>query len=583
MTVRRNRNHGTHETAPFKPLLPSLGFAIIVTILISFALLNHDELRIGRFMQDSMLWAEAVYRMSLGQEIHRDFQTPIGTLMFIVPSVFYDLTGSMSMALKASHVAFGTAILAAGLIVTVGRMQAGLAFAVSLFCCLAVATPVMFGGGHQDLTVALHYNRLGWAALFIILLALLSRKFPSPAKLASDSVVVAALVLLLFFTKISFFLSVIGLFVVGLCCVPGSRKLIAISSVIVAVALAVIALAASSLFWAYLENVQAVVAVSGNRLKPLSAFLAVKDEIFLFLAGCCATAAALVFAGRYDQRFANLQIFALLFAVFVMSLMNFNQNFQYRILMTLLFPWFLAANIIFLQPDGGMKAHTRTAKWGLGLMTICLVLLGPIVDWARAMRTVAKPVPDSEVFVRSQGALEGIVQRLAFSDVHDAFKDGVPFELTIENFPDQILGRLSVIYWRNTQLGMSYIDGLETLEPLLAQDETLQIETIDFMNPFPMLTQTVPPRGVMIARSLREIDFDNPPAPELWFAEADIVLIPKYPQDRDVSRSLVCAYADFLSGAYQEVSESGYWQVYRRGSPEGGAGRPADFSQCDDR
>ncbi len=557
MNDREYANRRRHET------IIAILFCLAVVLGLGFAHLNHSELLIGRFMQDSMLWAEAVYRMSLGQALHRDFLTPIGSLMFVVPHLFYEATGSMSVALKSSHLLFGTFILLVGVIITLNRMSLSAALILSFFCCLAAATPIMFGGGHQDLTVGLHYNRLGWAALFLTSVSLLPRRPGGNGALVLESCLFAALVCLLFFTKISFFLSALGLIIVGMLCVPESRKHLLLGSLIVAIILSVVAVLASGLFWSYLANVQDVVAVSGSRIKPLTAFLNVKNELLLFAGGCLAVIYLVWTSQPKPTAFAKLQVLALLFAVLVMSLANFNQNFQYRLMMTLLFPWALAANILCRQV--GQSDRDRLAPFiTLGLI---LALLGPIVNWARALRTLSKPLPQNELHVRYPNALDGIVQRLNYNDVHTAFAEDRSYDLTIETFPDQILGRLSVIYWRNTQLGRAYQDGLTALAPMLEQNPDLQIETVDFMNPFPMMTATVPPKGVMIARSLREIDFANPPAAEVMFAEPDVVMIPRYPQDQQVSTALVCSYADHLERNFAQINKTGYWFVLERSTP----------------
>ncbi|MFD2740142.1 hypothetical protein ACFSUD_11210 [Sulfitobacter aestuarii] len=539
-------------------------FALLLLSVLAYALLNHKYFLIGRFMQDTMLWADAVYRLSLGQQIHSDFHTPIGALMFLVPAGFYELTGSMGLALKASLFAFGCLTLATGLCLTLGRLPMAMALLLAAFCTLAVSSPMMFGGGHRDLTMALHYNRIGWVFLLLTATALLPRRRSTRGLELLDGWILALLGIVLFFAKISFFLTFLGLIVLGLLAF-GAKRVFWVALALLALGLIGVALLFSDLFLGYIADVMAVISVSGGRIKPMSEFLSIKGEIFLFLAGCVFLLHALRLYRLLPDPKLMLRTSLVLGAVLLASLMNFNQNFQYQYLLTLAFPWLWAANVIYVNGDQSPRFRQPRAALSLVSAVFILAILSvPMVDWARGLRVLAKPPPRGEEMLYYPGALDGLVQNRQSSALHESFAAGDDFPLSIEAFQDQILPRLSMIYWRNSVLAQSYLSGLALLKPVRHAAPKLRIESIDFMNPFPMLTRTIPPKGVMIARSLREIDFANPPDPSKILSDAQIVMVPRYPQDRQVSHDLLCAYETYLSEKFVAQAMNGYWYLLIR-------------------
>src|SRR3569832_1134236 len=121
---------------------------------------------------------------------------------------------------------------------------------------------------------------------------------------------------------------------------------------------------------------------------------------------------------------------------------------------------------------------------------------------------------------------------------------------------------------RRQQIGLtenkrSLEEATQTLrsEPNLAG----RVFTLDMSNPLNALAGRTPPTGVDAWNHLRRtFSPDIYRAPEVQFANIDVVLWPNMPVELATFQALRKLYGPYIESHYELVKESTYWRAYRR-------------------
>ncbi len=145
---------------------------ICVVAVQAVLLLFPGHLAISGHEVDVLHATEAAMRLSLGQLQHIDFLTPLGVLAFEPIAVFLQLGLGIGTANIAANLA--VALFFLPFLVWVGRrrLSGGLAATFGALTLLMVCA-IVYGGPQATVSMSMHYNRWGWAAVFVIALLML--------------------------------------------------------------------------------------------------------------------------------------------------------------------------------------------------------------------------------------------------------------------------------------------------------------------------------------------------------------------------------------------------------------------------
>lgn len=215
------------------------------------------------FANDVLIFLDGAHRISRGQVPNRDFHTALGPLVYLIPAAGYWITGSLGGALPVGMalVILVFTLLAAQVLGS--RLHPLLAVPVGAFLILLLAVPINLGDRIGALSFAMFYNRIGWAALGLLVIMYLPPLVPRPWQEARDVLCAAALTLLQLYSKLTYGAVALA-FLVFLAVIPGQRRRAAL-----ALALVLAAAAVAELFWrgtaSHLADLMETARISGGR------------------------------------------------------------------------------------------------------------------------------------------------------------------------------------------------------------------------------------------------------------------------------------------------------------------------------
>lgn len=226
----------------------------------------------GRATGDYLFLLDGAYRISLGQLPHRDFQSPIGALSLYLTH-WAQLLFPAGNPFVGLH-ALAWAMVAPALALLAPKFRSFGAFSVAaLLLALMIVVPVTLDSTHlSEISYFASYNRFATGLLFIAgLWYVLPRS-------RFDSVLLAYLLIVLFFLKITAGLVVLGIVLAAL--LLGRA---ALRDVVMAVLLAGIGIMAvealTGLVSAYLDSTLAMTGVNRGRALYLLAFAGFRNWV----------------------------------------------------------------------------------------------------------------------------------------------------------------------------------------------------------------------------------------------------------------------------------------------------------------
>ena len=162
----------------------------------------------ARYLNDLMMFLDGAHRIVSGQVPHRDFHTPMGAVTNGLPAIGLWLTGSLGAAMPTG---VGLLILALAPVmayVLTSRLRPAFALPMAVYLSLILAAPANLGESPGALSFAMFFNRIGWAALSLLLILFLPPRIGR--RVAADGICAAVLTLLMLYTKASFGLVAAG-------------------------------------------------------------------------------------------------------------------------------------------------------------------------------------------------------------------------------------------------------------------------------------------------------------------------------------------------------------------------------------
>ncbi|MGK9055401.1 hypothetical protein KXS03_27970 [Neorhizobium petrolearium] len=474
-----------------------------------------------KYLNDLFIFLDGAHRIWSGQVPNVDFLSSLGPLAFYIPAAGYGLTGSMGAAMPVGMSLWVIVLTVIAAEVIASRMRWAIGLPLAVFLLLIAAVPANPGEPIGEMSFAMFYNRMGWAALGLMFVFYLPRKQPARHGDLADAVCASVLVVTMLYTKITYALVEVA-FLTFLFFDRRQRRSAALSFVIIAVTVITI-----EFFWhgslQYLADLRLAGKVSGGVPSvEVLANAALKNLADIAVFGLFT--AILIIETR--------SLRDILFAGFcgATGLLIIEQNFQIFGILTLGAGAAVMSEVLSSQDRG-----KRRQIDGLPLLLI-LLLLPPSANNAATL------------WVHAILAVTG---------------DGEPVSL------QQFSGIRLVPMWSEGQYDYfrryneTLADGQAALSDLDTGAD--HVAVLDFVNPFTSGIGLVPPQGDSAwyhwGRTINEAAH---PAPNMIFADVTLILDPKAPIERWTAGGMRDIYGTYIAGHFRLAKETTGWRIYRR-------------------
>ncbi|MGF9762685.1 hypothetical protein AAII07_46740 [Microvirga sp. 0TCS3.31] len=510
---------------------------LIAAVLFALLLALPGQTVTTRYLNDLLVFLDGAYRVAAGQVPNQDFHTPLGPFAYYLTAAGYALSGTLggtmptAMALITLLVALPMAhILSA-------RLHPFIAIPYGLFLLLILAVPVNLGEGVTSLSFAKFYNRIGWAALGVLLVMYLRPSSNDRRQTLLDTACAAALTLLMLYTKLSYGVVALAFLVLMLSERQQRRWSAGALGITILATLIIELIWQSSL--AHLADLRLAFDVGGGLRGTWGQIV---DHILVNLNDYVLLG---LFAGIALYRTRSVR--DLLFYAFcaVAGFLIINQNFQAWGIIMLHGAAAVAAETILRSEDHrtrvvnhGSWSTTAGAKLlflAVVLPTIvyCLASLGLHTAAASVRAGIAVPLPNLEqVRVANLWTWSDYDTATAYQDV---LREGYDALLRLEPKPSRIF-------------------------------------VLDQGNAFSMALDTPPPRGdtpwLQWDRTLGSAG--HVPA-ETLLSDVQFVMEPKPSSSPDAAKGplpkLQAVYGPYIAAHFDTAGETQHWKLYRRRPP----------------
>ncbi|KFG66921.1 hypothetical protein JH26_26685 [Microvirga sp. BSC39] len=157
-----------------------------------------------RYLNDLFVILDGAYRVAAGQVPNQDFHTPLGPFAYYLSAAGYVLSGTLGGTMPTA-MALITLLVALPMAHVLGsRLHPFLAIPYGLFLLLILVAPINLGEGVTALSFAKFYNRIGWAALGVLLVMYLRPISTDRRQTILDIACATGLTLLMLYTKLSY-------------------------------------------------------------------------------------------------------------------------------------------------------------------------------------------------------------------------------------------------------------------------------------------------------------------------------------------------------------------------------------------
>ncbi len=540
--------------------VPLLGVVTALTILV---LAIPHGVYIRAYLQDTVGVLDGVHRMLLGQVPHRDFSTIVGLMLYWLPALFVRLGADPlnGVTYAACALIAGNFFVLRHLLLTRLPGWRGLAF--GLWAILALAARLNFGEDPQIVTLAMSYNRNCDVFLCEILIFFIPPAAPTRRTDIVDALILAALLVLVFYSKTTFGLC--GLATLGLLGLWGRGTM----AVAAAAGMMFLAAGMALEFAFHLHRGLLADTLMAIRSSDPSQRGGLPYECVLNMPemlACIGLPGAVLLLNRA----MTLRRLALFGSVGLMALLLLHYSAQTRILSLPFSLLFIAAAWLTAPTAGADRAGPVSVAKHIPAIDAAIVVVALMYCYPLAVnvaisfvRTLESP-PIGDV-----GPLAELRTDLRDGDAPMAIdwsKEGAP-PLDIFEHGANSAASSAPDLLTDPQYVASLRDGIRALRE--GCGENPRVLTADFSNPFPAILDLPVGGGMLyIHYGLLISDRVHIPAERL-FDRIDCVMAPKLPVMIETRDFVLRVYADYLRDHFETVRQTDYWTVMRA-IPAGG-------------
>ncbi len=516
--------------------LAALMIAVAITCALLLAL--PEQTVTTRYLNDLFIFLDGVHRVSEGQVPNRDFHTALGPLVYYVPAVGYWISGHMGGAMPVGMALLVVAIGLAAAHIVGSRLRPAIALPLAVFLILVAAVPINLGESIAGLSFGMFYNRVGWAALGLLLIMYLRPVHLRSYQSVLDALCATFLTLLMLYMKLSYGLVALGFLILMLLDSQQRRWALMTCVMILAGGLLIEA------FWgateAHINDLLLAGGVSGS-------FKSLDELVSVFLRNLADYTFFIMFAALALWRTRSIRDFLFFGFCAGSGFMLIMQNFQISGIVTLPAGAAVAAELLARSAPAGDSRKTPALAAGAQLLLLAFVLpssvhhattLGLHAALASTNQGQAVPLPKFD--------------RIRLVQLW-----------TEDNYP---------VFSRYLE---SLGDGARALSAL--GPEARRVHVLDFVGPFSAGLGLAPPRGDSTWHHWgRTINEHHHLPPGTLFQDVRVVMEPKWPVEFSTAVGLRQIYAGYLSENYDLEEETKDWKVYVLREPSETVSRSPD-------
>ena len=529
----------------------------IYNILLIASRLFVNRIYTNSMPQDFLAFLDCVYRVHLGQIVHRDFSSPLGLFNFVLPATFMSHNTGIISSMNYSEAVYVVIAFLIYLYIQLTRLDRLAGFFLGVWIPLALLARMNFGDPLQFVTEAMQYNRRGDVFLLLLLLLFIPAREPHRKYLIIDGVLYGAIAAFLFYSKITFGLVALGFAPIMLVRKRDNIAVIAVAAVIF-VAIAAWVEFVYGVRFAWMNDVK--MAAASSPFAPgrdtLGHILHVLRDNLPELFGLLAVPAFILLLSR------KLLISIALFCIYVGAVSVLILSYSAQSYLLTLPIAFVFVALDALKPGSAFtgsinQIRTRYVLLSAAASTLLVIESYPLavniaISTYRAIHTApwdsANEVMKNIATDESEQTILAKIDKTPKLDM---------FALTRAVRPKS--------YWDNLLMG-EYADYLRTGMSAARQgcEDRARISTIDALNSFPMLLGWPTGGGMFYAAAGYLMSKKAHLPNEVMFRDINCVMIPKLPVQIGYRDALLEIYGPFLSQSFEQSFESDMWTVLRR-------------------
>ncbi len=535
--------------------LRSLAICLLAYIAGAAILLWPGVFFVAYLLNDTFIYAEAGYRLALGQVPGLGATSALGIFTFAPYAIAFHLIHNAAEAIPLSFVIFGGIVFALASVIALTRLSAIVGTIVILSCSLVMLAPFVIGydlPGEVMTTAANAYNRFGFLLLLLAALLVIEprSRFTGAARIV-DLIWAIAATMLAYYTKMPFGLGVAGL--VGFWLMVMRRDLLGSAGFLIGCALVTVAVEKiwPGLNAAYIHEMVFAAQATGGVLKPFSLVMMTIHTAPEYLAFAVAPLIALYLTQRADWRDAVLAILLVCGPLLLLS-----QSAQGMVLVTPVAIAVIAVTRLSTVDTGDTQ---RLALW------ISLVAL--IGGFAALATPAALQLGRHTVFARRASPIAGMPANYRSLRVID---DGDIAALDAAmNGSAEAAKTYAASHTRANRFSRSPLfeeDYAHTIAKLAAARELCGSErdrtaVLDFANVSASLFGHPPAGAWAYLHWNRSFSATAFVPPRRMFAGVGCLFDPKLPQYPETHAAIWQVYGDYLRAHYRPAGETPYWRV----------------------
>jgi hypothetical protein len=494
-----------------------------------------------RYLNDLFIFLDGVHRVSEGQVPNRDFHTALGPLVYYVPALGYWISGHLGAAMPVGMALLVLMMALAAAHIVSSRLRPAIALPVSIFLILIAAVPINLGESINGLSFGMFYNRIGWAALGLLLIMYLKPIHRRSFQSVLDAFCAASLTLLMLYMKLSYGLVAMGFLILMLLDAQQRRWALAAFGLILAGGLLIETIWDST--EAHITDLLLAGGVSGS-------FKSLDELVSVFLRNLADYTLFALFAAFALWRTRSIRDFLFYGFCAGSGFMLIMQNFQTGGIATLPVGAAVAAELLARTTPESTGRKTPALAMGTQLLMLAFVLPSSIHHAATlGLHTALASTSQGQAVPLPRFDRVRLVQLW-----------------TEDNYP---------VFSRYLE---SLDDGARALSAL--GEEAGRVHVLDFVGPFSAGLGLTPPRGDSTWHHWgRTINEHHHLPPETLFQDVRVVMQPKWPVEFATAEGLRQIYSGYLSDHYDLEEETKDWKVFVLREPAETVSRSPEVDQ----
>jgi hypothetical protein len=549
------------ETDNLKRLELSAGILAIILAIYNLLLIAGrifvNRIYTNSMPQDFLAFLDCIYRVHLGQIVHRDFSSPLGLFNFVLPAAFMSHDTGIISSENYSEAVYVAIAFLIYLYLQLTRLDRLAGFFLGVWIPLALLARMNFGDPLQLVTEAMQYNRRGDVFLLLLLLLFIPAREPNRRYLIMDGVLYGAITAFLFYSKITFGLVALGFAPIMLVRKRDNIAVIAVAAVIF-VAIAAWVEFVYGLRFAWMSDVK--MAATSSQFAPgrdtLGHILHILRDNLPELFGLLVVPAFILLLSR------KLLISLALFCIYVgaVSVLIVSYSAQSYVLTLPIAFVFVALDA--LKPESAFAGSINQIRTRYVLLSAVASTLLMIESYPLAVNIAISTY--RAIYAAPWDSANEVMKNIVTDDGEQSILAEIDKTPKLDMFALTRAVRPKS-YWDNLLMG-EYAEYLRTGMSAARQgcEDRARISTIDALNSFPMLLGWPTGGGMFYAANGYLMSKKAHLPNEVMFRDINCVMIPKLPVEIGFRDALLEIYGPFLSQSFEQSFESDMWTVLRR-------------------